>query len=71
MEGEEGVRDMGLALLHPRLWVKRPEKLLSLVLNLLRLAMLRLGDSEPLALRDEVPDAAGRPCDRPQFCLLV
>lgn len=39
--GEEGVRDMGLALLHPRLWVKRPEKLLSLVLNLLRLAMLR------------------------------
>ena len=39
--GDEGVRDTGLALLYPRLWVKRPEKLLSLVLNLLRLAMLR------------------------------
>ena len=38
--GDEGVRDTGLALLYPRLWVKRPEKLLSLVLNLLRLAML-------------------------------
>lgn len=39
--GDEGVRDLGLALLHPRLRVKRPEKLLSVVLNLLRLAMLR------------------------------